>query len=177
MESTAHNRAELVQNHGPQLGSKEPNVQPSGIRSLIFQMEEQMEYTHQQQIQVLHANLLDKDQQIEGCATLCGIFLSLHLIRRTPHSFSKAIAKLKEDFEYNLSLIEGRDRELADYDAKFTNLQSVVRDRDVQLSELKIELADKESSVVQLEQRLKDLEAHAQQRICEAMEVSGFHTG
>eukprot|EP01051_Picozoa_sp_SAG22_P020084 SAG22_NODE_3923_length_1466_cov_2.021214_2_plen_100_part_00 len=39
---------------------------PGTIRNLIFQMEEEMEHKHQQQIQDLHMQLLDKDQQLDG---------------------------------------------------------------------------------------------------------------
>ena len=58
-----------------------------------------------------------------------------------------AIERLKEDFEYNLTLIAGRDEELVQYDATLTNLQKGVKARDMQVSDAKIEVANAESEL------------------------------
>ena len=48
--------------------------------------------------------------------------------------------KLKEDFEYNLKLLEERDSELQRYDVLFSELKTVHTRRDGEVSELKIQL-------------------------------------
>ena len=46
---------------------------------------------------------------------------------------SKArLSKLKDDFNYNLKLLEERDSELERYDSSFNNLKAVIRDRDIE---------------------------------------------
>ena len=67
-----------------------------GIRDLIFKLEEEAQAKHQHQLRAVEEQLIGRDQQI---ASLKG-----------------AIAKLKDDFEYNLQLIASRDDELAQYD-------------------------------------------------------------
>ena len=44
--------------------------------------------------------------------------------------------------KFNLKLLEERDAELERYDASFTNLKALVRDREIEISELKISAAE-----------------------------------
>jgi hypothetical protein len=60
-----------------------------------------------------------------------------HFPQETAASAAKQkLGKLQEDFKYNLKLLEGRDEELALYDANFASLKNVLRDREAELSEI-----------------------------------------
>eukprot|EP01043_Picozoa_sp_COSAG02_P120333 COSAG02_NODE_57082_length_282_cov_0.830601_1_plen_76_part_01 len=61
----------------------------TGIRELIFKLEEEAESKHSHQLRRLEAEISGRDGQIAG--------------------LQGAIAKLKDDFEYNLQLIASRD--------------------------------------------------------------------
>eukprot|EP01048_Picozoa_sp_COSAG05_P028297 COSAG05_NODE_8706_length_679_cov_0.767241_2_plen_187_part_01 len=98
-----------------------------GIRDLIFKLEEESQQKHQRQVVAMQEQILMRDQQVE--------------------TLKAAIERLKEDFEYNLTLIAARDDELTQYDATLADLQKVVRERDVQVSEAKIEVANAESEL------------------------------
>ena len=52
------------------------------------------------------------------------------------------LAKLKEDFTYNLRLLEERDAELERYDAAFASLRAALRDKESEASELRIAAAE-----------------------------------
>ncbi len=80
-------------------------------------------------------------------------------------------SKLKEDFSYNLKLIEDRDIELDKYERMFEQLKLVVRDREQKLQEMQKRLEDAEGrlkqqrrSTTEQEERLQDKlkEVHAQ---------------
>ena len=49
-------------------------------------------------------------------------------------------SKLQADFAYNLSLLEARDKELAHYEASFTELKRVISTLHAENSELKVRL-------------------------------------
>lgn len=71
--------------------------------------------------------------------------------------------KLREDFEYNLKLLEERDVELERYDSLFSQLKNIESARKAEVSDLKIKLDDFK---VKLEQEVKvqeDLKRHYQQ--------------
>ncbi|CAM9603172.1 unnamed protein product, partial [Ascophyllum nodosum] len=55
-------------------------------------------------------------------------------------SFASRYDKLKEDFKFNLGLIEDRDAELGRYEAALQGLQECLRDKEVETSELKMRL-------------------------------------
>ncbi|CAN0200017.1 unnamed protein product, partial [Ectocarpus fasciculatus] len=48
--------------------------------------------------------------------------------------------KLKEDFKFNLGLIEDRDAELGRYEAALQGLKESLRDKEVEASEVKMRL-------------------------------------
>ena len=60
------------------------------------------------------------------------------------------LSKLKDDFSYNLKLIEERDAELEGYDASFSHLKALVRDRDIEISALTISAAEPQQSEVEV---------------------------
>lgn len=47
---------------------------------------------------------------------------------------------MKDDFKYNLKLLDERDRELSQFDAVYTETRKLVRAREQEISDLKIGL-------------------------------------
>ena len=115
-----------------------------GIRDLIFKLEEEAQVKHQHQLRAMEEQLIGRDQQITA--------------------MKGAIAKLKDDFEYNLQLIASRDDELAQYDASLAEMQETMRMRDVALSDAQIALAEQVDSYSQLEGKCKELQSQVRQR-------------
>ena len=71
--------------------------------------------------------------------------------------------KLKEDFEYNLKLLEERDQELQRYDALFSQVRNINSLRDSEISDLKIQLDDLRLKLSQEEKAKEELQRHYQQ--------------
>ena len=71
--------------------------------------------------------------------------------------------KLKEDFEYNLKLLEERDQELARYDAHFSQLRNANSFRDGEISDLKIRLDELNLKLSHEEKAREELQRHYQQ--------------
>lgn len=78
------------------------------------------------------------------------------------------LGKLQEDFKYNLKLLEGRDEELALYDANFASLKTVLRDREAELSELRAREAELLAELQRAKQRADEQEAQYQQKLKDA---------
>jgi len=53
--------------------------------------------------------------------------------------------KIKTDFGYNLKLLEERDSELERYDHAFTQLKELVREKDREVSEVRVACAGGQS--------------------------------
>lgn len=71
--------------------------------------------------------------------------------------------KLKEDFEYNLKLLEERDQELQRYDALFSQVRNINSLRDSEVSDLKIQLDDLRLKLSHAEKAKEELQRHYQQ--------------
>lgn len=71
--------------------------------------------------------------------------------------------KLKEDFEYNLKLLEERDQELQRYDALFSQVKNINSLRDSEVSDLKIQLDDLRLKLSHAEKAKEELQRHYQQ--------------
>lgn len=71
--------------------------------------------------------------------------------------------KLKEDFEYNLKLLEERDQELQRYDALFSQVRNINSLRDSEVSDLKIQLDDLGLKLSHAEKAKEELQRHYQQ--------------
>lgn len=78
--------------------------------------------------------------------------------------------KLKEDFEYNLKLLEERDQELQRYDALFSQVRNINSLRDSEVSDLKIQLDDLRLKLSHAEKAKEELQRHYQQRLREHQE-------
>lgn len=64
--------------------------------------------------------------------------------------------------------MEGRDEELALYDANFASLKNVLRDREVEISELKAREAELQAELQRTKQRSSEQEAQYQQKLKDA---------
>ncbi|OQR85827.1 hypothetical protein THRCLA_10630 [Thraustotheca clavata] len=95
---------------------------PDNIRSLILEKEKELHDINEYRIRTLESMLRDKEQSM--------------------NMYKQKFYKLQEDFKYNLKLLEGRDEELALYDSNFSTIKIVLRDRETEMSELKIQLAE-----------------------------------
>eukprot|EP00762_Andalucia_godoyi_P005045 ANDGO_01431.mRNA.1 hypothetical protein PPTG_11060 len=79
--------------------------------------------------------------------------------------------KLREDFEYNYTLLRDRDAELERYDSMFDVYKRTIKDRDAEVSELKIRLSDAEARFrKQLESRDAVLEESHRRHTLEMQE-------
>ena len=97
------------------------------IRALIFQKEKELHDISDYRLRTLEKAIADKESEI-----------SLERNR---------FSKLKEDFQYNLKLIEDRDAELSRYDQTFEQLKGLLRDKESELSEMKMRETEFESAI------------------------------
>ncbi|KAF1334207.1 Atp-binding protein, partial [Globisporangium splendens] len=149
------------------------HLAPGNIRSLI--LEKELHDINEYRIRTLEALLRDKESAANG--------------------YKQKFTKLQEDFKYNLKvsrilivlplrygnllllcvcffyaleLLGGRDEELALYDTNFANIKSVLRDREVEISELKAQVADLHVDLKQEQTRCQDQEIYFQQKLKDA---------
>ncbi|KAG7393297.1 hypothetical protein PHYBOEH_006139 [Phytophthora boehmeriae] len=123
-------------------------VGPGNIRSLILEKEKELHDINEYRIRTLEALLRDKEAAASAA--------------------KQKLSKLQEDFKYNLKLLEGRDEELALYDANFASLKSVLRDRETELSELRAREAELQTELQRCKQRGDAQEAQHQQKLKDA---------
>ncbi|XP_022315255.2 coiled-coil domain-containing protein 57-like [Crassostrea virginica] len=84
-------------------------------------------------------------------------------------------SKLKEDFKYNLKVLEERDQELERYDITFSDLKTQLNVKTAEISELKIQLDDAKSSTKREILAQEDLQKHYQHRLKEKQtEIDSF---
>ncbi|KAK1934616.1 Coiled-coil domain-containing protein 57 [Phytophthora citrophthora] len=120
-------------------------VSPGNIRSLILEKEKELHDINEYRIRTLEALLRDKETAATGA--------------------KQKLSKLQEDFKYNLKLLEGRDEELALYDANFASLKNVLRDREAELSEIRAREAELQVEIQRFKQRAEEQEVHYQQKL------------
>ncbi|KAK6478282.1 coiled-coil domain-containing protein 57 isoform X1 [Huso huso] len=84
--------------------------------------------------------------------------------------------RLKEDFKYNLQVLEERDHELDRYDAMFSRLKTLESTKQAESSELRIQI-DKLQEAVSIETRMREeLQHQYQQRVKEhQLELEKMH--
>ncbi|RLN94726.1 hypothetical protein BBJ28_00015786 [Nothophytophthora sp. Chile5] len=123
-------------------------VGPGNIRSLILEKEKELHDINEYRIRTLEALLRDKETAASGA--------------------KQQLSKLQEDFKYNLKLLEGRDEELALYDANFASLKNVLRDRETENSELRAREAELQAELQRIRQRTTEQDALFQQKLKDA---------
>ncbi|XP_075760350.1 coiled-coil domain-containing protein 57 isoform X2 [Pelodiscus sinensis] len=85
--------------------------------------------------------------------------------------------RLKEDFTYNLRVLEERDRELERYDAMFTQLKMAENAKQVEVSDLRIQLDKLQQMLVKETQKQKDQQYKYQQKLKEhQLELERLHS-
>mmetsp|Transcript_38833 Transcript_38833/g.62538 ORF Transcript_38833/g.62538 Transcript_38833/m.62538 type:complete len:1060 (-) Transcript_38833:1564-4743(-) len=117
----------------------------SNLRNLIQQKEKELHDINDYRIRSLEQSLREKESQLE--------------VQR------ERFSKLKEDFQYNLKLIEDRDTELTKYDAAFAQVKSVVRDKEGEVSDLKIQVAEVETQLKRATNKSNELEGYYSEKI------------
>jgi chromosome segregation ATPase len=126
------------------------DAQNGHLRGLILQKEKELHDINEYRIHTLESLVSDKEKDI------------------TEHK--QRLQKMKDDFCFNLKLLEERDAELERYDASFSSLKAVVRERDQELSELKIATAELQHSVKQERERAAEAESYYQQKVAQLRE-------
>jgi len=130
--------------------SPNKNIPGTNIRTLIAQKEKELSDINEYRVKTLEEALLAKEKELSDQR--------------------RKFTKLKEDFQYNLKLLEDRDSELERYDTAFDNLKSVVRDRDIEVTELKVQVAELQSQVNQEASKLTEEQRHHEEKIAEIRE-------
>ncbi|XP_060080442.1 coiled-coil domain-containing protein 57-like [Ylistrum balloti] len=116
-------------------------------KELAAQKEREWKEVTNQRIQTLEAAYKDKDRQLQE---------------------EKAkFTKLKEDFKYNMKVLEERDKELETYDLTFSELKSSLNVKNGEISEMKIKLDDMKTWSDRENQAREELQLHYQQRLKE----------
>ena len=119
------------------------SVETSSLQELVEQKENEWREAQQLQNKSLQNALKDKERQLNN-----------ERVR---------FRKLKEDFEYNLKLLEERDQELQRYDALFSQVRNINSLRDGEVSDLKIQLDDLKLKLSHEEKAKEELQRHYQQ--------------
>lgn len=74
---------------------------------------------------------------------------------------------LRNDFEYNLKLLEERDKELSQYDEVFEQLKNVVNNKTAEISELHIHVDQLTNQTTSFERDKADLKQYYTERVAE----------
>ncbi|OWF50285.1 coiled-coil domain-containing protein 57-like [Mizuhopecten yessoensis] len=121
--------------------------QDENWKELAAQKEREWKEVTNLRMQTLEAAYKDKDRQLQE---------------------EKAkFTKLKEDFKYNLKVLEERDKELETYDLTFSELKSSLNVKNGEISEMKIKLDDMKTWSDRENQAREELQLHYQQRLKE----------
>eukprot|EP00002_Diphylleia_rotans_P036353 TRINITY_DN7999_c0_g1_i2.p1 TRINITY_DN7999_c0_g1~~TRINITY_DN7999_c0_g1_i2.p1 ORF type:complete len:902 (-),score=198.94 TRINITY_DN7999_c0_g1_i2:218-2923(-) len=80
-------------------------------------------------------------------------------------------SRLRQDFDYNLRLLEERDDELAKYDKTFSDFRQRMQDRDAEVSELRIAMADLQTKLKHEQSRIVDVESYYQTKLMETKDL------
>ena len=119
------------------------SIETSSLQELVEQKENEWREAQQLQNKSLQNSLKEKERQLNN-----------ERVR---------FRKLKEDFEYNLKLLEERDQELQKYDALFSQVRNINSLRDGEVSDLKIQLDDLKLKLSHEEKAKEELQRHYQQ--------------
>lgn len=128
---------------------------PIALRDLAEQKEKEWKDLAEKRLQVLEDSVKQKDG----------------FLKQQQEQF----IKLKEDFKYNLCLLEERDQELERYDLAFADLKAQLNIRNAEISELRIQLDDVKKAQQREQLARDDLHASYQQRLREKQaEIEAF---
>ena len=126
-------------------GEDHKTVSRNALDHLVLQKEKEWKDAFQLRVQMLEATLLEKEKDLKN-----------ERLR---------FRKLKEDFEYNLRLIEERDEELEKYDAAFTKVRQAESTKTAEVSELFVKIDELKLKLENEKQAKEELQKHYQ-KVC-----------
>ncbi|XP_049558345.1 coiled-coil domain-containing protein 57 isoform X5 [Orcinus orca] len=134
-----------------------PPPTEQALNALLARKEEEWRALQAQHSQLREAALQDAQRQLEEA--------------------QGKLRRLREDFVYNLQVLEERDRELEHYDAAFARARGLEEARQAEVSELKIEVAKLRQALAGKARRVEDLQQQSQQRLQEhRLELERVHS-
>nr|XP_058902879.1 coiled-coil domain-containing protein 57 isoform X4 [Kogia breviceps] len=134
-----------------------PPPTEQALNALLARKEEEWRALQAQHSQMQEAALQDAQRQLEEA--------------------QGKLRRLREDFVYNLQVLEERDRELERYDAAFAQARGLEEARQAEVSELKIEVAKLKQALAGETRRVEDLQQQSQQRLREhRLELERVHS-
>ncbi|XP_054938794.1 coiled-coil domain-containing protein 57 isoform X4 [Physeter macrocephalus] len=134
-----------------------PSPTEQALNALLARKEEEWRTLQAQHSQMQEAALQDAQRQLEEA--------------------QGKLRRLREDFVYNLQVLEERDRELERYDAAFAQARGLEEARQAEVSELKIEVAKLRQALAGEARRVEDLQQQSQQRLREhRLELERVHS-
>ncbi|XP_059763688.1 coiled-coil domain-containing protein 57 isoform X3 [Balaenoptera ricei] len=134
-----------------------PPPTEQALNALLARKEEEWRALQAQHSQMQEAALQDAQRQLEEA--------------------QGKLRRLREDFVYNLQVLEERDRELERYDAAFAQARGLEEARQAEVSELKIEVAKLRQALAGEARRVEDLQQRSQQRLQEhRLELERVHS-
>lgn len=92
------------------------------LSDVLIQKEKELQDLSKLRLQQLEDQVRQKNNQID--------------------ELNQKIEKIQDDFNFNLTLIDERDKELVDYESKFSNIKKLLKEKTIELSELKANSAD-----------------------------------
>ncbi|XP_039357341.1 coiled-coil domain-containing protein 57 isoform X4 [Mauremys reevesii] len=108
---------------------------------------------------------------------LCFQKTTLQDTRKQLQEMHKKFNRLKEDFTYNLKVLEERDRELERYDAMFTHLKMAENAKQAEVSDLRIQLDKLQQTLLKETQKQEALQYQYQQKLKEhQLEMERLHS-
>ncbi|KAH0629426.1 hypothetical protein JD844_011491 [Phrynosoma platyrhinos] len=117
----------------------------------------------------LHEVLIYKEQELKELQARQMNFqkTALQETQNQLEEMHKKFNSLKEDFTYNLKVLEERDRELEHYDKLFMQLKMVENAKQTEVSELRIQIDKLEEALVQESKKEEALQYQYQQKLKE----------
>lgn len=82
--------------------------------------------------------------------------------------------QLRNDFEYNLKLLEERDKELTQYDEVFEKLKNIINNKSAEISELHIHIDQLTKQISSFERDKADFKQHYTERVAELQQQTTF---
>ncbi|XP_062448070.1 coiled-coil domain-containing protein 57 [Rhea pennata] len=101
-------------------------------------------------------------KELQACKFSCQK-TTLQDVRKQLQDMHKKFNKLKEDFVYNLRILEERDKELERYDIVVTHLKTSENAKKTEISDLRIQLDKLEQALVKERKKREELHYHCQQ--------------
>uniref|UniRef100_A0A8D2J447 Coiled-coil domain containing 57 n=1 Tax=Varanus komodoensis TaxID=61221 RepID=A0A8D2J447_VARKO len=129
--------------------------------------------------QDLNELLICKEQELKELQARQTHFhrATLQETQRQLQEMNRKFNVLKEDFTYNLKLLQERDKELEHYDTLFTQLKMVENVKQAEVSDLKIKIDKLEQALAQETKKQEALQYQYQQKLKEhQLELEHLHS-